>query len=398
MSTTQYRSSRRRSAGRLALLALLFILVSAGCVGARMDVSWPALDVVELDGGPKVLVAYKDRIDAVDPVNGAAVRLTNSDGEVRMDSEGNPRLWRVDGNQSQGAEYFAQPLVTDETFFFPTYSSSVVPIDKLTATLAEPATPLPGQVIAPMTTNGELLFVPIRSQGVVAVDPETDDVVWRIESTREGVGAWAAPLLVGDVLYVPLFDHYLHAVDASTGEDIWEPLDLGGGMVTTPLLYEDHLYVGTFSHKLYKITLDGEIVGEYEANNWIWGTAVPFDGTLYLADLSGYVHAVNPETMEGVWSQRIAERGIRPAPVVTDEHVIVASRDGKVYWVFRQDGSLAFDREVEGRPEILSDMLYIEANEEARIMEDMIIIGTKNTGQLAVAYDLSGREMWVFGR
>ncbi|QPC80743.1 PQQ-binding-like beta-propeller repeat protein [Phototrophicus methaneseepsis] len=399
MTTTQHRSSSRRYLGRLSLLALLVVLISAGCVGARIDVSWPALDVVELNGSPKILIAYKDRIDAVDPVNGAAARLTNSDGEARVDSEGNPRLWRIDSSQTESAQqYFANPLVDGETLLFPTYSSTIVPIDTVTASLGGTLQPLPGQVIAPMVTDGDLYFIPIRSQGVVALDPETDDVVWRINSTREGIGAWATPLLVDEVLYVPLFDHYLHAVNAQTGEEIWEPLDLGGGVVTTPLLYEDYLYVGTFTHKLYKISLDGEIVGEYEAHNWIWGTPVAYDGTLYIADLSGYVHAVNPETMEAVWSQRVAERGIRPAPIVTDENVVVASRDGKVYWLFRQDGSLAFEREIDGRPEVLSDMLYIEANEENRLSEDMIVVGTKNLGRLVVAYNLDGRELWVFGR
>lgn len=389
----------RRRWGRFLLLSVFVLLVSAGCVGARIDISWPALGTVELNGESRVLVAYKDRIDAVDPVNGSVVRLLNNDGEVRVDSEGNPRLWRVDGTDAQGAQYFALPTSVDaDTLLFPTYSSSIVPVNVPTASVDGTALTLPGQVIAPMVQGDSWLYVPIRSQGIVAIDPTTAEVQWQIGSTREGVGAWGTPLLHDGVLYVPLFDHYLHAVDAETGQDIWEPLNLEGGIVTTPLLYEDHLYVGTFSHMLYKITLDGEIVGQYEAQNWIWGTAAEYDGTLYIADLSGVVHAVNPETMDAVWSNKIAERGIRPAPVVTDEYVIVASRDGKIYWLYREDGTLAFDREVEGRPEILSDIVFIPANEEARILQDMIVVGTKNLSHLAVAYDMEGRELWVFGR
>lgn len=398
MTKREHQMGRRRW-GRFLLLSVFVLLVSAGCVGARIDISWPAMGTVELNGESRVLVAYKDRIDAVDPVNGSAVRLLNNDGEVRIDSEGNPRLWRVDGNDLQGAQYFALPTPgDDDTLLFPTYSNSIVPVNVPTASVDGAALTLPGQVIAPMARSESWLYVPIRSQGIIAVDPTTADIQWQIDSTREGVGAWATPLLHEGILYVPLFDHYLHAVDAETGQDIWEPLDLEGGIVTTPLLYEDHLYVGTFSHMLYKITLDGEIVGQYEAQNWIWGTATQYEGMMYIADLSGAVHAIDPDSMEAVWSNKVAERGIRPAPVVTDEYVIVASRDGKVYWLYREDGTVAFDREVEGRPEILSDIVFIPANEEARILQDMIVVGTKNLSHLAVAYDMEGRELWVFGR
>lgn len=398
MTTREHHTGRRRW-GRFLLVSILALLVSAGCVGARIDISWPAVGTVDIDGSTRVLVAYKDRVDAIDPVNGSAVRLLNSDGEVRTDAEGNPRLWQIDSTDAQGAQYFSLPTWADEeTLLFPTYSNSIVPVNVPTASVDGTTLALPGQVIAPMIQGDNLLYVPIRSEGVIAIDPATADVAWRIGSTRVGVGAWAQPLLNDGVLYVPLFDHYFHAVDAETGEDVWEPINLEGGIVSTPLLYEDYLYVGTFSHMLYKISLQGEVIGHYEAQNWIWGTPVEHDGTLYIADLSGYVHAVNPETMEAIWSSKVAERGIRPSPVVTDEYVVVASRDGKVYWLYRGDGTLAFDREVEGRPEILSDIVFIPMNEEQRILQDMIIVGTKNLSHLAVAYDMEGRQLWAFGR
>ena len=58
---------------------------------------------------------------------------------------------------------------------------------------------------------------------------------------------------------------------------------------------------------------------------------------------------------------QIAERGIRAGPVVYGERVIVASRDGRVYWLDRRDGVLINSREIDNRPELLGDMLLAGA-------------------------------------
>lgn len=386
---------------RLWLLLALLVLVLVGCVPPRIGVSWPDLGTVDVYNETKIAVVFNNQVELLEPANGAVVRLQNAEGEVRFDQDGNPRLWRVDGANAENAQFYATPYQLDpETLLFPAYNNRLLTVDEITSDIISPSgIPVPGSIIAPITANDELFFIPLKTLGLAAVERDTEAIRWQMDTERTGVGVWASPLLTDDVLYVPAFDHYLHALDPATGESLWpEPVDLEGGIVSTPLLYDDHLYVGSFSHKLYKLDLDGRIIGTYEAENWIWHTPVERDGILYFADLSGFVHAVDAESMQEVWSRQVAERGIRPAPLVTDEYVIVASRDGILYWLLRGDGLVNVERELDGRPEILSDILFVPQDEEMGVPVDLVVVGTADLARLVYAFDLDGRALWTYGR
>jgi outer membrane protein assembly factor BamB len=169
----------------------------------------------------------------------------------------------------------------------------------------------------------------------------------------------------------------------------------------SPLVTEDAIYIGSFSHKLFKISKDGQVLATFEGNNWFWSTPVLIDGTIYATDLGGYVYAVNAADMTPVWSVKAAGRGIRPAPIVSGDYVVAASRDGSVYWLNRGTGELIKRYEIEGHPEILSDMLLLEPSDTLQISEPLIVVGTSDTGKLAVAFPLnpeSGYQGWIYSR
>ena len=381
---------------------ILLSLVATGCVGTRIGVSWSATQVITLYGQERILVAYNNILALVDADTGAATRLQSADGQVRLDDSGNPRLWFVDGNTAENAQFFTQAVLNEAsdttTLILPAYNNRVLKVDLPTARLDTPSgTPLSGPAIANAAYDDSTLYLGLKLRDVVALDRQTLRQKW-LYNTEAGI--WAAPLLADGVLYVATINHFLHALNAETGQPIWEkPVNLEGLPGAAPLLYNGHLYVGSYSHTLFKINLQGEIVGRYKANNWIWSTPTLYDGLLYLSDLSGSVHAVNPETMTAVWSVTPSPRGIRPAPVVTERYVIVAARDGVVYWLDRRDGATLFSREIADRPEILSDILYISANPQRGVPEDLIVVSTTNMGKLLAAFTVeNGRAAWVYGR
>ena len=390
------------SKARWQFIALILILsfVVAGCANVRRGVSWPALSTTSVIDGLGIVVAYDNQVVALDPKNGEVLNLLDDEGIIRRDAENNPLTWSINGGDYEKAQFFANPFPSTaddgETLIFPTYSSRLMEFyaDSLRPVNAA-GIPLTDGLIADVLVTDDLIYVPYRQQDVVAVDRETFEEIWRFD-TLEGV--WATPLLHDGVLYVPSVDHLLYAVDAATGIKIWEA-DLEGAIASTPFLYEDFLYVGGYSHKMYKISLNGEIVAEHEGSNWVWGTPVVYDGILYYSDLRGSVYALNPNDLTEIWATQPANRGIRPAPVVTEEYVVVASRNGKLYWLSREDGSLIFEREMRGTPEILSDMLFIRADEENGLNTDIIVVASTDAKNLVAAYRLDNSvEQWVYAR
>lgn len=383
----------------VALIGVLMLLL-VGCANTRQGVSWPAIGSIVLNGQDYILVAYEQQVELLDPSNGQIVTLRDSDGDVILDDNGNTTRWVIDGSNFENAQFFARPIqITEdnqETLLFPTYNNKLLEFNLSDARPESNAgIAISDGVIAEIVATEDVFYIPYRSGDLVALNRETLDVIWRLD-TEEGI--WAAPLLVDETLYVTSIDHLLYAVDANSGATLWT-VDLEGAITSSPLFLNDHLYVGSYSHKMYKINLQGDIVAEHEGENWVWGTPVVYEDVLYYTDLSGNVYALDVETLSLVWEAKPATRGIRPAPLVTEDYVVVASRSGVVYWLDRATGAEIFDQELEGTPELLSDLLLIEADENAGINRDTVVVGSTDNGRLISAFALDNSALiWTYGR
>lgn len=386
----------RRRLKRVLLLTLLLLSLPA-CVGARMGVSWPAVGLIDLNGETHIALAYNNDVTLLTPSNGAPARLVNPlDGGILRDSENNPRTWILRGSDNGGAQFHTLPVrINDETVVVADHNRRLLRVDSVFVEVQR-SFPLVDKVVASPLESDGVLYVPFQNGGLSAISLEDYREMWSF-STEAGI--WAQPLLVNDMLILPSIDHFLYAVDRSTGQLIWS-VDLGGAVASTPLLANDRLYVGSFNKSFFEISLDGVIFGEYATQNWVWGTpAIDENGIVYVADLSGYVHAL--DTSGGLferWSAQIAERGIRAGPIVYGERVIVASRDGKVYWLDRYDGELINAREIDDRPELLGDMMLLEPSETLDIDEPLLLVTSVHDGRLLIAFGVDGRQTWVYPR
>jgi outer membrane protein assembly factor BamB len=111
------------------------------------------------------------------------------------------------------------------------------------------------------------------------------------------------------------------------------------------------------------------------------------------------VHALDTnDNLSVVWSVQASSRGIRPGPIVYDDRVIVASRDGIVHWLDKRDGLVVNDQEIEGNPELLGNLLLLEPSDTLKIDQPLIVVSSTNTGELLVAFEVDGRQMWVHKR
>ena len=390
----------KTATGKRALLISLLILgvlALSGCVGARMGVSWPAVGTIELYGKTHITVAYNNDVAILSPINGAPARLINPlNGEALRDNDNNPRSWILRGTENEGSQFFSIPVRLDEeTVLIADNNRRLLRVDSVVAEVQRAYT-LPDKVTANTLSDGETLYVPFQNGGLSAISLEDLYPRWTLNTEA---GIWAQPLLAGDMLIVSSIDHKLYALDRETGQRIWS-LDLGGAVASTPLLANDRLYIGSFDKSFYEISLDGLILSEYKTQNWVWGTpAIDEYGIVYIADLSGYVHALDSERgLQERWSAQIAERGIRAGPLVYGDRVIVASRDGKVYWLDRRDGQLLNAREIDDRPELLGDMLLLEPGENLDIDEPLLLVTSVHDGRLLIAFGIDGRQTWVYPR
>jgi eukaryotic-like serine/threonine-protein kinase len=165
------------------------------------------------------------------------------------------------------------------------------------------------------------------------------------------------------------------------------------------VLYEGNLYVGSFDSKVFQISLDGDILAEFPTSDWVWGSPAIVDGVLYVGDSAGWVYALNITDggFDQLWARQVATRTIRATPLIAGETLVVASRDSRVYWVDRMNGSEQFNRQMGG--EVLANMLLVEPSEMVNIGEPLVLVSTIVNQEALVAFTLEGGERrWVYTR
>jgi outer membrane protein assembly factor BamB len=374
--------------------AILAVVLAAACVPIRQEASWPALSVIGDE--QNIVVAYWDRVVMVNPEDGLGVKLRDADGEVRVDDQGNARLWEFKGQEGTPNQFYASPIqLDDDTLLITAYNNRLFEVGLTTARADTDAdgVELTGQVVSNPVLVNNLLYLGYGERDLVALNADDQTEAWRVRTNQ---GVWSKPLIVDDVLYFTSLDHNLYAVNPTTGVPLWK-LDLQGAAPEAPIFYEGSLYVGSFARKLFKISTNGDILAEYTTRDWVWSAPTIVDGVLYAGDMGGAVYAldVSGEGFRELWQARVAGRAIRTTPLVAGDYVIVGSRDQKVYWLNRADGSTFFSRDVGG--EVLSNMLLIEPSESVDIPEPLVIVGTPTHQEVLVAFTLqNGERAWYY--
>ncbi|MEZ6131438.1 MAG: PQQ-binding-like beta-propeller repeat protein [Planctomycetaceae bacterium] len=127
---------------------------------------------------------------------------------------------------------------------------------------------------APVVSDGHV-YVVDGSGVVVAINPETQQVVWKF-ATSGGTGNCnnvAAPTVIGNYLHVGTMAGRYYVLNRATGEVIQE-IDCREPVFAAPAAGSDRVYFATLGAQVYALKPDGEVV-------WKWDfvkEVVGFDG------------------------------------------------------------------------------------------------------------------------
>ncbi len=343
---------------------------------------------------------------------------------AKLDANGK-RIWVFPEKDERETMFYAPPVVDDGTVYVGDYNGNVYAVDRETGkeiwAYKVGGTKLFGianfggstdRVIAPIAIAENILFVP-DELGVFALNKETGKLLnWKLDSDR---AVWSQPIYVPAtedkpaMLFAASLDHSLYALDVSEidledtvgklddaeeAEVLWKA-DLEGAAAGQPTYDVERgiLFVGTFGSKMLAVSAeDGDILGEYETEGWVWEGPTLYDGVLYFGDIKGYLHAVtfNDGNFERIWSRQVAKGKLRARPLVTDDLVIVASDDNTIYAVRRDTGEREWERDVESKA--LADLFQIQGEDGW-----MLVTATANKDELVIALRLdNGNERWSY--
>ena len=226
-----------------------------------------------------------------------------------------------------------------------------------------------GNILYTLTSNGvdegHVNIPSPFSPDFIAVDKNTGELLWESNPVGENVlhGAWTNPaygVINGRAQVVFAGGNgVIYSLDAETGDLIWEfdcnPKDaewiLGGrgtrnNVLATPVIYDNKVYIGVGQDPEHGeapghfYAIDATGTGDVTDTHTFWhrggedfyrtmSTAAITDGVLYISSLSGFLHALDPETGEEFWTYD-AFAAVWGSPYVVDGKVFLGDEDGDV--------------------------------------------------------------------
>ncbi len=226
-----------------------------------------------------------------------------------------------------------------------------------------------GDVLYTLTSNGvdegHVNIPSPFSPDLIAVDKHTGELLWESTVVGETVlhGSWTNPaygMIDGRAQIVFAGGNgVIYALDADTGDQIWQfdlnPKEaewiLGGrgtrnNVLSTPVIYDDKVYIGVGQDPehgeapghFYAIDATGS--GDVTDTHAVWhrggedfyrtmSTAAIAEGVLYISSLSGFLHALDPETGEEFWTYDTFA-AVWGSAFVVDGKVFLGDEDGDV--------------------------------------------------------------------
>ena len=226
-----------------------------------------------------------------------------------------------------------------------------------------------GDVLYTSTSNGvdegHVNIPSPFSPNFIALDKHSGELIWESTPVGENVlhGAWTNPAYAeingrAQVIF-PGGDGVIYSLDPENGELIWQfdcnPNDaewnLGGrgtrnNILATPVIYDNKVYIGVGQDPEHGEApghfwvIDASGTGDVTDTHAVWhrggeefyrtmSTAAIADGVLYISSLSGFLHALDPQTGEEFWTYDTFA-AVWGSPTVVDGKVYLGDEDGDV--------------------------------------------------------------------
>ena len=198
-----------------------------------------------------------------------------------------------------------------------------------------------------------------RAPAIIAVDKATGKVAWEDASPSDKIlhGQWAQITIaeIGGVLQAihPQGDGWVRSYEAATGKKLWEfntnpPESVWpktrNELIATPVVYEGLVYLGNGQDPEHGegpghfYAIDPTKRGDITKTGLVWhydkirrtiSTAAIRAGIVYIADYSGFMHALDAKTGAVHWTHDMLA-AVWASPLLADGKIYLGDEDGDV--------------------------------------------------------------------
>lgn len=313
--------------------------------------------ILDLDGYSPLTTAIVDGV----------VYISSTSGMMHaVDPDAEKLRWEAEG--------YGPPTVHDGRVYGPTDDNRIFGYDTDTGDRweSEPIGSISGLgLLRPLPTESGIIIA--SNEKIWRFDTNTGEYTEIIDTPRSGRGTTSWPAIQNGTMYIARWSE-LHAVDLTTPEIEWtfEPEDGGGIVDSNPAVRDGVVYVASYDEKLHAIdSTSGNEIWSIETDVRVETSPAIANGIVYLSD-HGRVVAADTETGDIAWE---ATDEIRREPedvVVVDDRCYVATRGG--IWAYDSvSGDLSWTYDVppesdvsfNAPPTISDGTIYLPSSDKA---------------------------------
>ena len=198
-----------------------------------------------------------------------------------------------------------------------------------------------------------------KAPSIIALNRTTGKLVWEDNSVEDRIlhGQWSAPSVgrIGDVMQVVhgQGDGWVRGYEAETGKKLWEfdtnPKEsvwpkTRNELISTPVIVENVVYIANGQDPEHgegighAYAIDATKRGDITKTGLIWhydkirrsiSTAAVYEGIVYMADFSGFLHALDAKTGKPHWTHDMFA-AVWSSPLIVDGKLYLGDEDGDV--------------------------------------------------------------------
>ncbi len=179
--------------------------------------------------------------------------------------------------------------------------------------------------------NG-ITYISVTNGFLYALDADTGETLWEYPS---GSRTTSTVAVAAGVVYGGSGDAALFALNADDGSELWTVPDIqpSGAL----MVVEDVLYAGAADGNLYAIDLDGNVLWQASVGDTALRSPALAGDMVYAGNESGALRAFNRATGEPVWSFQTEGGGFAPTPMIANGVIYQTTSDGPENYIYAID-------------------------------------------------------------
>jgi outer membrane protein assembly factor BamB len=289
-------------------LALLLLATASACVSIASPTGW------------------------ADPVfDSGTVYYSPTTGKLEAyDLSSHKVIWDFPNQQSKNIKtqaIYSTPVVDAQSVYCAGYDGNVYALDRASGqprwTVSTGA-----PIIGGLLLKDGVLYVGNSDGHLVAVQATSGQKLWQEPAGRR---VWSTPVDAGVDIVVTSMDRDVYAFSAKGHLD-WKSTAATAAIASTPHFDSGRLTFGGFDKRYHAIdSSDGGAVWTTQAaDNWFWTQGLLSGNTLYAGNLDGSVYAYDAANGDLKWHADLGAP-IRSAPVLAGGALVVAARNGTIH-------------------------------------------------------------------